>query len=103
MKLSKISASGGPIGISEEMNDFYKSGATRVESGDKIIMFTDGIIEPMNHKGDQFGIEGLQASIRKSYMAPGKTIVQTIIDDLTAHIETEELKDDATIFLIEVK
>jgi phosphoserine phosphatase RsbU/P len=102
-KLVPLSATGGPLGISAKMDDLYATSALKLEKGDKIILFTDGIIEARNPEGREFGMTGLNNSIKKHFAAPGDHMMKGITDDLDAYVGKAGLKDDATIFLIEVK
>src|SRR5208337_3308235 len=50
-KIASLKASGGPIGISTEMNDMYTTATVKLDAGDKILLFTDGIVEAQNPEG----------------------------------------------------
>lgn len=50
-----------PIGISPEMGQQCQLQKTRVAAGDRLFLFTDGLIETRNKTGDLFGIEGVEA------------------------------------------
>ena len=102
-KIASLKASGGPLGISTEMNDMYTTATAKLEAGDKILLFTDGIVEAQNPEGARYGTEQLLSSFRKVYTSPGDLIIKTIIDNLQSFMATRKLKDDATILLIEVK
>jgi sigma-B regulation protein RsbU (phosphoserine phosphatase) len=102
-KIGRLSASGGPVGISTEMNDQYLTATMSLEQGDKIILFTDGIIEARNAEGAQYGIENLLSSIRKEYAAGGEPLMRSVIGDFESFVGKTEMKDDATLIIIEVK
>lgn len=98
-----LKPSSGPIGISEDMNDKYTTSSTKLESGDKILLFTDGIVEAQNQEGVRYGIDQLMDSFKKVYTSPGNIIIREMLDNLQTFMNTKTLKDDATIILIEVK
>ncbi|MDY6935476.1 MAG: SpoIIE family protein phosphatase [Spirochaetota bacterium] len=102
-KVVTLNTDGFLLGISKDMNQIYETKMTRIESGDKIVMYTDGIVEAFNLDKEQFGVNRILESIRKSYVLSGNHIVKNIVEDLSKFTNIEELKDDATIFLIEVK
>ena len=56
-KLTKLDTNGFLVGISEDMNEMYETKVTNTESGDKIILFTDGIVEAKNSENEEFGME----------------------------------------------
>lgn len=62
--------SGGPaMGILSE--GVYERGTTRLEEGDALLLFSDGVTELFNGRGDQFGDERLSAAV-----APGMAASQ---------------------------
>jgi sigma-B regulation protein RsbU (phosphoserine phosphatase) len=102
-KIGRLSASGGPVGISTEMNDQYVTATMTLELGDKIILFTDGIIEARNGEGTQYGIERLLTSVRNIYASNSEMLLKSVIDDFQSFVGKTEMKDDATMIVIEVK
>ncbi|MBN2159178.1 MAG: SpoIIE family protein phosphatase [Spirochaetes bacterium] len=102
-RLLPLTTTGGPVGISPMMDDLYATSSIRLEGGDKIVLYTDGIIEARSPEGKEFGMAGLQESIKKRTAADCEQLLRGITDDLTWHIGAAGLKDDATIFLIDVK
>jgi len=102
-KLLPLSATGGPLGIAAAMDGLYATSALRLEKGDKIILFTDGITEARDPQGKEFGMTGLKDSIRRHFRLDCERMLAGITGDLTAYVGTNGLKDDATLFCIEVK
>lgn len=102
-KISFLDTSGAVVGVSKDMNDLYETKRTKLDNGDKIILFTDGIVEAKNSGKVQFGTDRLIEAIKKSYLKSGKEILNSIVDDLSRFTDVDKLKDDATVFIIEVK
>jgi serine phosphatase RsbU (regulator of sigma subunit) len=71
----------------------------RIEPGDRLFLFTDGITEGTRFDGEEFGEAGiLEAARAGAHLSPG---------DLKAHLFAEvnrfcnsQLHDDATLLLI---
>ncbi len=59
--IERLGSLSPPIGISPEMGQQCQLQKTRVASGDRLFLFTDGLIETCNQTGDLFGIEGVEA------------------------------------------
>jgi phosphoserine phosphatase RsbU/P len=76
----RIVGSGLPLGIL----DSVEYGAERIElnAGDCLVLYTDGVNECMNAKGDQLGVPALLAELHQSQAkgagAIGKVISQTV-------------------------
>ena len=52
------------MGIGMETSDVYQV-KINFERGDRIFLFTDGIVESKNPKGEEFGYERLKSFIRE--------------------------------------
>ncbi|MFY0651305.1 MAG: SpoIIE family protein phosphatase [Cyclobacteriaceae bacterium] len=69
-------------------------------SGDIIILYTDGITEACNDRKEQFGYDKLQSSLIKySNLAP-ESIQEKIINDLYEFCGKESLEDDYTLLIV---
>ncbi|HEX2060142.1 MAG TPA: SpoIIE family protein phosphatase [Thermoanaerobaculia bacterium] len=72
----------------------YTATTTELRPGDRIVAFTDGIVEARNARGEQFGEERLMDVIRA-----GGDVLEAVHD---WRGETDEDADDLTFVLIEV-
>lgn len=76
-----------------------------LEAGDKIIIYTDGITETMNKKGELFGEERLASFIEKWHHIPAEEFVERLL----AHVQNwsersgKGFDDDLTIIVIDLK
>jgi len=103
-KRIEILKSGGiPVGISKELDNMYITFRTKAESGDKIVLYTDGIIEARNSDDKMYGMGGLINSLKKDFREPADSLLKSIIKDLAGFTNLNMLKDDATLFVIELK
>lgn len=102
-KIKLLKPSGGPLGVSTEMNDMYSTASTQLEQGDKILLYTDGIIEAQNREGERYGIDRLLEALKQAYDAPCDLMMKELLNDLQNFLLSKPLKDDATMILIEVK
>jgi sigma-B regulation protein RsbU (phosphoserine phosphatase) len=91
----KLSTSGGsPLGILADMK-FGQEIAT-LDSGDTVILYTDGIIEAMNARDELYGYERFEALIRKSPADP-ETVRSAIIGDVNRFTGLSQQHDDMTL------
>lgn len=89
-------SSGAPIGMFRHLH--YQQHQIQLLPGDKLYLFTDGIVEETNRHGEQFGLERLLTHLRQESNKPNS--IETIIDSLGQWVDKESFKDD--IALIEV-
>ena len=95
---SNYNESGPPLGIMPKTK--YKEHTIPFDNSSMYI-FTDGITEIKNPKGEMLGSEGFQNYIQKYKDKPNNERLKIIIDDIlnTGHIQ----KDDLTIVVIDGK
>lgn len=70
--------------------------------GDTVVLFTDGLPEGENARGEQFGIPRLDAAISSSSGAPD-AVVQAIHNDIAAFTGRASRDDDQTLVVIHVQ
>lgn len=88
---------GIPVGI--EPGRRYESRTIRLGKGERVLAFSDGMIEQRRPGGLEFGIAGLRAAVARSTSADDD--VRAAITTLNAHMASGKLADDATVASIE--
>ena len=72
-----------------------------VDKGDKMLFFTDGIIEQRNFEGEMFSHERLEELYIKFCKNKDDNIVKSIYSEFNVFCDNHELQDDVTLFLLE--
>jgi len=82
----------------------YKSTVIHLESGDLLLLMTDGITEPRNAKGIMYEESGRLNEVLSSISVemPIEEVVDTIINDVEAYTADEEQDDDITLVAVRV-
>ncbi len=80
---------------------FAKYGESKIhlESGDILLLYTDGISEPQNEYGEMFGEERLIEVLRKHAQQPDAVIIQAIMSAVMDWTGSPELQDDMTLLI----
>lgn len=73
-----------------------------LQSGDRIVLYTDGIIESENASGKQYGFSGLQKILTSNLTQPPETAAATVVSDVT-RFANAELRDDIMLVIADVK
>lgn len=102
-EISLLKSGGIPLGISSEMDELYVTHECSINPGDKIVLFTDGIIEARSPDEKEFGMDRLIAGIRTGYKFSGDELMRTIVRSLAGFANLDSLRDDATVFIVELK
>ena len=83
-------------------NAQFKTVETKLALGDFLLFFTDGVIEVEDKNGRDFGIEGLQQSVRSNLHHPGESLLEAIIGDVYDFAGSKILTDDACLVVAEL-
>jgi len=102
-EISLLKSGGIPLGISSDMDELYVTHECSINPGDKIVLFTDGIIEARSPDEKEFGMDRLIAGIREGYKLSGDELMKTIVRSLAGFANLDSLRDDATVFIVELK
>jgi len=93
-----ISTEGTWLGIAEKIGSFQKDHKVQINDGDIIMLFTDGITEATNKKGEMFGQIRLEQFLDQYADLPIGKISEKIIKEVN-NFQEEQL-DDMTILII---
>lgn len=92
----------GPIGI-KGIEDEYLSYDITMESGDILILYTDGLTETMNVRREDFGKSSVQALLQRNHERSAQDILDIILQKLNEHSAGTPRSDDLTTIIIKRK
>lgn len=96
--LERLNDGGIPIGILE--NAPYQSGTVALQSGDWLVIFTDGVTEAENNSGEEYGeVRLLNVLYANAGMTPA-LLLDTIMRDLDRFVGDAPQHDDVTVVLL---
>jgi sigma-B regulation protein RsbU (phosphoserine phosphatase) len=78
----------------------YNTDSLRLEPGDCLLMYTDGVPEAMNDRQEPFSEERLEAILSARTAQPVDRLVRSILDDVRAFSGSDSLSDDTTVFAV---
>jgi serine phosphatase RsbU (regulator of sigma subunit)/anti-sigma regulatory factor (Ser/Thr protein kinase) len=94
-----VQVGGYPMGISENME--YNEKSLMFESGSLMVMFTDGVLEAQNSKGEFFGFERLEELlVDLPDDVTAAAILERMFSALEDHLGDEAPQDDTTIMVL---
>jgi sigma-B regulation protein RsbU (phosphoserine phosphatase) len=98
----ETSPGGSPLGLVE--NAAYEfSDTIALEPGDRLCLFTDGIVEQRDAAGAELGIVGLKRALRRTARLAPRDAVAGIVKMLDDYRGDAPQDDDYTLVLVEVK
>ncbi len=84
---------GPPIGVEPSIE--FGETVIEISSGDRVVLFSDGVPEQPNKNGQLFGVNRILEALTSSQFLDDDLPV--LIDALAAHAPTDEFSDDVTI------
>ncbi len=100
-KQETLETGGLILGVLEDVA--HDEGSVTLEAGDRLVLYTDGISEADDGRGDLYGEERLSkllAGLGSELDARG--ISQRILDAVEHHLGAEEAQDDRTLLVLRV-
>lgn len=76
--------------------------ATRLEPGDTVMMYTDGVVEAMDEAGEEYGDDRFYSFVKDHARMRSKDLVQAVVRDLDAHKGEADQHDDITLVTFRV-
>ncbi len=71
-----------------------------LERGDCLVLYTDGVTEALDNEGNEFGVERMTESIRRSAPNGAQAVVTRLIDDVRSFAASTPQHDDITLIVI---
>jgi phosphoserine phosphatase RsbU/P len=90
------------IGAMADATDTYEEKQSRLEYGDLLILFTDGITEQVNPAGEEFGQARLQAIILENRDLPAQAIADKVNAELMDFAGGSRVRDDISMIVLGV-
>lgn len=94
-KTAKLDMGGTVVGLFDEAE--YEQGQMRVAPGSLLVAFSDGLTEPENVYGEEFGDRRLLDEVLRHSNAPAQRLAETVIDSAEQWGSTPEQADDMTV------
>jgi len=89
-----------PLGILDDVS--YEETSLQLEPGDKVILYTDGIVEAMNEKEEMFGFERLLEIVNSARSMSAESLLKEILDRVNKFAGEAEQHDDLTVIVVSV-
>jgi phosphoserine phosphatase RsbU/P len=97
-KTEVICTNGTWLGITDNIENYLTDVTEKIDDGDIVLLFTDGITEAMDKKGEMFGQERLEQALNEYADFPVNKIRDKIVENVNDF--QEEQFDDMTLVVI---
>ncbi len=96
--IERLDAGGLPLGILSSAT--YQSGVVQLQSGDWLVIFTDGLVEAVNARGEEYDEQRLHSMLTAGVDAKPQELLRRIMADLDVFVGDTPQHDDVTCLLI---
>ena len=100
-KIIKLKKGGMILGVMKTLIP-YESEKVKLQIGDSIILFTDGVTEAMNKNNVEYSDERLEELSIKNGDLSADSILKEILKDLELHTDGAEQSDDVTSLILKI-
>jgi sigma-B regulation protein RsbU (phosphoserine phosphatase) len=78
----------------------YRNQVVRLEHGDSLVLFTDGVTEAENAKEEQLGLDAVEAMLRDKHGQRAPDLLETIDAQVQSFVGDLAPSDDVTLFVV---
>jgi phosphoserine phosphatase RsbU/P len=96
--VERLEAGGIPVGIFAESP--YQVGTTRLQGGDWLVIFTDGVVEAVNQKNEEYGEPELIRLVDGGSGAAPPELLRRLLGELDKYVGNTPQHDDMTCLLL---
>jgi len=101
-ELENLEAQGIPLGMISGVT-YENSGPKNLDSGDMIVVVTDGFYEWENPEGEEFGIARLEETIRQARDCSAEEVIARLRSSVEVFCQNTTQKDDLTAVVLRRK
>lgn len=99
--IERLESSDPPIGIDPRTQ--YRTRKIHVESGDILLLYSDGVIETRNTQGVQFGYKNLSRSLVANHHLDAQGLCDSLVDELNGFQGKAGQDDDRSIMAVKIR
>ena len=98
--VERLVAGGLPLGIRAEA--VYDSGSAILQAGDWLVIFTDGVIEALNEREEEYGEPRLLEVLRAGAASTPDELLRRLLSDVDTFVGATPQHDDITCMLVKI-
>ncbi|MDD4907469.1 MAG: SpoIIE family protein phosphatase [Candidatus Omnitrophica bacterium] len=102
-QVEAIVSGGFMLGMLPDIGGYLEEKQIKLEPGDKILLYTDGVTEAENQSRDRFGLERLKDAFLRYSSKPADELMHCVKDEVYAFIGGHPQYDDITLVVLEAK
>ncbi|HMV34332.1 MAG TPA: SpoIIE family protein phosphatase [Turneriella sp.] len=99
----KLGTRGRPLGVVDsQLHGPFGEGKVFLSEGDLLILYTDGVVEAINERKEEFGLDRFCRIISDNMLLSSDQLVKKIFREVKTFAGTEAQYDDFTLMIIKI-
>jgi sigma-B regulation protein RsbU (phosphoserine phosphatase) len=99
-KLSEYRTGDLALGLSQQST--FEKVSISYNSGDLIVLFSDGLVETINDKGEEFGLENLRRKLKNSINMSAEEIYKSVLKETEQFRGIIPQRDDISLLVLKI-
>jgi sigma-B regulation protein RsbU (phosphoserine phosphatase) len=99
--IDRLTVGGTVLGVFPDAE--YRTGEVALQSGDRLLLYTDGITEARNAEDEEFGEDRLTDALRSHRHLGANALFETVLKRVTQFTGDRGFQDDATLLVVTVR
>lgn len=91
----------GGLPLGKAPNTSYASTSIQIAPGDRLFLYTDGVVEAESPQGEAFGFERLEAVLAEYGECAPEALQELLLEELRKHCASRAFADDITFFVVD--
>ncbi|MEE9571699.1 MAG: PP2C family protein-serine/threonine phosphatase, partial [Candidatus Neomarinimicrobiota bacterium] len=97
-KVTQLTKGGTVLGFMEDYQ--FEEDSIKLNAGDSVIIYSDGITEALNKKDKEFGEDRLLAILTENMKSTADTLIEKVFEAVKSFVKEVPQSDDITIVVI---
>lgn len=98
-----IPSGGFMLGMMPEIGEMLENRELELVSGDKVVVYTDGVTEARNQIDEMYSLDRLTKTLKEHGLKPCQELIASLKDNVYAFIGGAEQFDDITLVVMEIE
>ena len=81
----------------------YRQGELQLEPGDRLLLYTDGVVEAHDPKNELYGEDRLKSVLESTRELPGEQVLARVFEDVSVYATGVPQFDDITMVVLTIK
>jgi sigma-B regulation protein RsbU (phosphoserine phosphatase) len=97
-EIEELASLDRPVGLFADTS--YRSRKLRFDTGDRFLLYTDGLVEATGWDGEPFGSQRLRELLVENTAGP-QELTEAVYQEITSRQDIDKLEDDVTFLAVE--